>query len=175
MVTAYSLLVRSTGTTVLVPVLVLNLVINFIRVLLDPTVKIPSFKTKTSNKDILHRYPAQVVLLTVLETTCTAVLYGRLLIKILLLPTSSSISRYLLGYSIYWRKIGRGNFFQVPTVGFTTFEYTYKDMPVSGLYCMCTPENRVHTKISRKKFPKILHPAGGGTILWNNGISIILP
>ena len=39
--------------------------------------------------------------------------------------------------------------------------------PVSGLYPMGTPENRVHTKISRKKLPRFVHAAGwGGTTLW---------
>eukprot|EP01050_Picozoa_sp_SAG11_P017534 SAG11_NODE_2540_length_3240_cov_5.748886_1_plen_44_part_00 len=32
---------------------------------------------------------------------------------------------YLLGEKKYWRIFGRGNFFQVPTVGFTTSKYTY--------------------------------------------------
>eukprot|EP01050_Picozoa_sp_SAG11_P018582 SAG11_NODE_2834_length_2922_cov_7.241233_1_plen_91_part_00 len=61
------------------------------------------------------------------------------------------------GYNTSMHACAPREFFQVPTVGFTTFEYTYNIalqdyIEVSGLYCMCTPENRVHTKISRKKF-----------------------
>eukprot|EP01050_Picozoa_sp_SAG11_P051622 SAG11_NODE_29439_length_310_cov_8.341232_1_plen_78_part_01 len=70
--------------------------------------------------------------------------------------------KYLLGDAKYWRIFGRGNFFQVPTVGFTTYEYTYGIALYLGYTIRVLRKIAYIQKFREKKSPKFcMQPAGG--------------
>eukprot|EP01050_Picozoa_sp_SAG11_P018119 SAG11_NODE_2692_length_3090_cov_2.761618_3_plen_81_part_00 len=59
----------------------------------------------------------------------------------------------LLGENKYWWIFGRGNFFQVPTVGFTTFEYTY-NIALYLAYIVCVLQFFAYIQKFREKNPQ---------------------